>query len=339
MRLSRLIRFCYVAFVLLFIHFLTTSSFEGRNNNTACSNCHGGNAFGTITLTGLPTQAMPHTTYSGQICIDDPVNTSGRAGFRLHISQGTYINLGLGVRIGGSGADEGLTHEMPKSIIDGVACWTFDWTAPASGNSNLQLYGNAANGDGANNSADQGGYAQFAVIETIESCPQNLTINQDPIPTDIYQAVDEITSSGVVNPMTEVSFQAGNAIILENGFHAKLNSTFSAVIENCEEELNTSVVTSRNFNRFRSDELAIKVQPNPFREVSTILINVPGHKEKVIAKVLDVNGRLIKTLVNNTFEKGWQDIELNRQNMEKGFYFIQVQTKSISVLEKVLLVD
>ena len=230
MKLSRLTQQLSGLFLLVLIHSITTGSFDGRNDNTSCKECHGNGNSGTLTLTGLPVQATPNTLYSGEICINDPINLNGNAGFRLHISQGTYSNLGEVVRTGGNGIDLGLTHEMPKDIINGLVCWNFDWTSPSSGNANLQLYGNAANADGNNNIQDQGGYQLFGIIPVVESCINDLTIIDNPIPSGTYQASNSITAATSTGENSSVEFDVANCIDLESGFEVPLGADFETLI-------------------------------------------------------------------------------------------------------------
>lgn len=228
MKITKLTQLYFCLTIIVLTHIASSTSFGGRNNNTACGGCHGPGNSGMMMLTGLPTTATAGITYNGQICIVDPVNNSGMAngGFRLDISQGTYSNLGVGVRTGGGG----LTHNMPKSVSGGQFCWTFDWTAPASGNSNLQLYGNAANGDGDNTNADQGGYQMFAVIPTVNPCATDLVITDNPIPTGTYESSNSITAMTPLASTSTVVFDTPNCINLQANFEVPLGADFETTV-------------------------------------------------------------------------------------------------------------
>ena len=225
---------CLASLFLLFVWNTNTSfSPEGRNNNTACSNCHGSGNPGSMTLTGIPSEVAPNTTYSAELCINDPVNTDSPAigGFRFHSSQGTYSNLEAGVRTGGSGSMLGLTHSNPKPISGGIVCWTFDWTSPASGNSNVQYYANAANGDGDNNSFDNGGYQTFAIFSVVEDpCITDLLIPDNPIPTGNYISSNSITAYTPLATDATVIFETANEVFLNPEFEVPLGTDFETII-------------------------------------------------------------------------------------------------------------
>ncbi len=233
MRLHSLTRLLFVGFLFILFYSSHTFSSSGRNNNSACSNCHTGTNPGTISLTGIPSMVDVNTTHSAQVCISDPVNANAPAvgGFRFFSNLGSYSNLGSGVRTGGSGSNLGLTHSSPKSINSGQVCWTFDWTAPASaGSANIQLYGNAANGNGANGNGDHGGYQMFPTIDIVNSCASDLVIIDDPIPSGTYQSSNTITAMTTVEGGAMILFDAPEEVNLLEGFEVPMGAEFETIV-------------------------------------------------------------------------------------------------------------
>ncbi len=64
-------------------------------------------------------------------------------------------------------------------------------------------------------------------------CPVELSINDAPIQSDIYQAEDAINSTGEVATGSDVGFKAGDIIMLDEGFTVQPQADFSAEIEAC----------------------------------------------------------------------------------------------------------
>ena len=54
-----------------------------------------------------------------------------------------------------------------------------------------------------------------------------------------YQATYSITSDGIVESGSTITFKAGSFITLTEGFYAESGSEFNAIIEDCEMALQT----------------------------------------------------------------------------------------------------
>ena len=66
------------------------------------------------------------------------------------------------------------------------------------------------------------------------SCPLNLSIPDIPIEDGVYRVGETIYSTGMVAPGGDVGFEAGNTIILNEGFSIEPQAAFSAEIEECD---------------------------------------------------------------------------------------------------------
>jgi hypothetical protein len=132
--------------------FLSLSSYSGgiTGQSSAGCSCHGSNNTGTLlTLTGIPAGGwVPGTSYTLTASVN---NTSmSYAGFDLTASVGELTNAPTGTTISNNNTEIG--HGTPKLLNSGVASWTFTWTAPMDGTTDLVIdfAGNAVNLDGTN---------------------------------------------------------------------------------------------------------------------------------------------------------------------------------------------
>ena len=84
--------------------------------------------------------------------------------------------------------------------------------------------------------------------------------------------------------------------------------------------------------------------PNPFNPSTTISYNVE-HSGYVRLNVYDVMGRLVKTLVNDYKEAGhtsgyqvvWGGLDNSGQQVSAGLYIYSLQTRGITLTEKMVL--
>ncbi len=65
------------------------------------------------------------------------------------------------------------------------------------------------------------------------ACPSIISLTS-PVPTGVYTAGDEINCNSSVDGTSNVSFQAGNIIKLENGFETPASTDFEAIIQGCQ---------------------------------------------------------------------------------------------------------
>ncbi len=127
------------------VSILTLSSNSGGVNGQSTSgcSCHGvNNAATTISLSGIPAAGYVNgTTYTLSLSVSNL--SKAAAGFDLTTNIGT-LTAGAGTSLNGPTE---IKHNTPKNAISGITNWTFDWTAPATGNTQLTINvaGNAVN--------------------------------------------------------------------------------------------------------------------------------------------------------------------------------------------------
>ena len=76
--------------------------------------------------------------------------------------------------------------------------------------------------------------------------------------------------------------------------------------------------------------------PNPFNPETTIKYAVPK-TVNVELKVFDILGREVKTLVNETKNPGYYEVQLNANNLASGVYFYRLKAGEYNKTDKMLL--
>lgn len=105
--------------------------------------CHNSQSSNTVVLASSTSNSY---TNGQQITFTVSVSNPSQvaAGFNLSTNIGSIISGGPGTNIL---SPNEITHSSPKILAGGIATWTFVWEAPATGNTNLEIYlaGNAVN--------------------------------------------------------------------------------------------------------------------------------------------------------------------------------------------------
>lgn len=144
------------AFIAKFSSGKTDST--GSPGESTCASCHsGGSGTTNVSVSFNPSvisgSYTPNQTYTITVSVIN--NPFSKFGFACEILDaasnsniGTMSNPGSGVQLltGGNGRMV-ATHNTPKTGT-GSAQFTFEWTAPSSGNAVLYAIGNAVNGNG-----------------------------------------------------------------------------------------------------------------------------------------------------------------------------------------------
>jgi len=174
-----------------------------------------------------------------------------------------------------------------------------------------------------------------------------LTLNENPIFPEDYTVRDNITSSGTVAKNTIINLQAGNTILLSPGFTVKPNAIFSAKIASCapvnfreaEPEFELRQIDLENNFSFSKEPINLKIQPNPFRYQTTLVLNLVK-LERVNLKVFDQSGRMLKELLKNEIlSAGKHEIELSGDLLQGGLYYISFQTETEHLMKKAIVIS
>jgi serine protease AprX len=81
--------------------------------------------------------------------------------------------------------------------------------------------------------------------------------------------------------------------------------------------------------------VGLEVYPNPFRAYTAISYSLlePGF---VTIDVYDMGGRKITSLLGEYKQQGVYHLDYNTQFLEKGVYILQMKTRSVQVVKKIL---
>jgi hypothetical protein len=159
-----------------------------------------------------------------------------------------------------------------------------------------------------------------------------LTLNNNPLSSNTYKAVN-ITSGAIINPGASVTFEASNQITLRPSFHAKQGATFAAKIQTCTPS--NLVVEPRSEPQVRIPELGLTVSPNPFSKDAQISYYLPEAMQ-VTLSLYNIKGQFIKYLVNGSRGTGWNNITLETNDLASGMYYLQLQSKTHHLVQKLV---
>jgi flagellar hook assembly protein FlgD len=94
----------------------------------------------------------------------------------------------------------------------------------------------------------------------------------------------------------------------------------------------------------------LTIDPNPFREITTIKFQVPSTKSQtninfqISLKIYDVSGKLVRSFnlasdflsLASTFF--WNGTDINGKRLPQGVYFVRLENESEALTEKVVLI-
>ncbi|MBK5283932.1 MAG: T9SS type A sorting domain-containing protein [Bacteroidia bacterium] len=78
------------------------------------------------------------------------------------------------------------------------------------------------------------------------------------------------------------------------------------------------------------------IYPNPVSTSTTVSFYIE-QTENVCLKIFDVNGRLVTTLADASFEEGDYEIIWNAEEVNAGIYFLRMETASYSENQKLIV--
>ena len=166
------IRIALLALLIPCVAFADPNGKTGRTSSMSqgCGDCHGTNSGAAVTLSlNGPKSMKPGEVGTFKIVVGHASNPS--AGVSVAVRKtatgtndgvGTLATVtGSGLRLRGTGAAAELTQSAPKLMSNKAAEFAFTWTAPtAPGTYYVQAVGNAVNGNGREDAADDWTFLQ-----------------------------------------------------------------------------------------------------------------------------------------------------------------------------------
>ena len=180
-----------------------------------------------------------------------------------------------------------------------------------------------------------------------DDCPSTLEITANPA-SGAFNAAQTITTSGTVEVTGTASFVAGTSITLNNGFHAKAGSVFSATISACTPS-SLSEAEVANLVQWESNKDLLEIQqplkniedmqiaPNPFSGITNVTFNLKKTMP-ISVQVYNSNGQLIDNLASeHLLQAGKHQFLFNGIYQPEGMYFIRLRTPEEQITKKIVL--
>jgi len=76
--------------------------------------------------------------------------------------------------------------------------------------------------------------------------------------------------------------------------------------------------------------------PNPFNPLTVIPFEI-NKQSTVMAILYDINGRKVRTLINNSYESGTHNLKINGSDLASGLYLVSIELKNTLTVRKALL--
>ncbi len=190
-------------------------------------------------------------------------------------------------------------------------------------------------------------FCNMAHVET-----SHLYLNDATLQTKTYHAQDKVESNATIASNASVSFKAGQSILLLPGFATGEAVEFIARIENCvtddeEKEAKASfekkapeqlqpIVIIKPADQPTKSNLILTIQPNPFTQQTMVRYTLTK-PTPVHIQVYSLNGKLIKQWNHPLQDIGTQEQLIQVPPLPSGMYFLSIQTREGSIVEKIII--
>lgn len=179
------------------------------------------------------------------------------------------------------------------------------------------------------------------------TCPDTLTLTDDPLLTGSWQAGMLLTATGTVPSPEDVMLTAGQTVILSPGFHAQAGSALHVLIDTCQvadESLPSDFqITAREAENapFAATAPAtplLAIFPNPFSHSATVRYSVPEAVENLSITLFDLTGQSVRAITPPTrVDAGVYEERFEASGLSPGFYFLRLSGQGMHVTEKVMI--
>jgi len=101
-------------------------------------------------------------------------------------------------------------------------------------------------------------------------------------------------------------------------------------------------VTNKNYLTVSDNFRLNQNYPNPFNSSTKISFTIP-YSENILLRVIDMNGRTLKTLINGMLVVGnheitWKGIDEKNNTVVSGVYFYEIRSKNFASVRKLILI-
>jgi endo-1,4-beta-xylanase len=122
----------------------------------------------------------------------------------------------------------------------------------------------------------------------------------------------------------------------ETCFLVRYDGSWRPAMEWLAQYLENSVVTSTKENALKVNGLINQNYPNPFQSRTQIEYHIP-YRTRVTLNILDAQGKVVKTLVNETQPEGSYTLTFNRDELPGGLYFYSLEAGGYSEIKRMLI--
>lgn len=172
--------------------------------------------------------------------------------------------------------------------------------------------------------------------ERADCCTYNRYFNTTPQRQEcIYEAVNQIVGGNncIITSNQNITFKAGNAVILNPGFQVQSGAFFEAKILPC------GVQRLANFSYETIDSSNFElISPITISESKLFLIknqlNIINNKEmNTLLEIYNANGKLVYYNIIN------DDVHLNLNHFSEGMYLVKLQGNNNTYVKKIVLLN
>lgn len=166
------------------------------------------------------------------------------------------------------------------------------------------------------------------IPEGLCTLQETLTGNQSNVYVDVAH---RIIANATVYPWTSTAFNAGEEIVLTDGFTAYAGSDFHAYLLGCDgyfnDTENQTQLQVREIEQevFVATASELKVAPNPFSGSTTVTYSLQD-EQQVAMQLMDATGKLVATPMRpQSQSEGAYEFSLDGSNLPAGMYFLVTQ--------------
>jgi len=123
----------------------------------------------------------------------------------------------------------------------------------------------------------------------------------------------------------------------ENGAHLAWANTLNGEEDVCYTHITPSVVLGLNDHQPTSPRFNLRNYPNPFSNKTSLQYYLPETKP-VHLNLYDSYGRMVKTLVNQTQQKGSKKIDVVVSDLQAGIYYARLQVENNVETSKLVVI-
>lgn len=93
-----------------------------------------------------------------------------------------------------------------------------------------------------------------------------------------------------------------------------------------------------SINDIMHQSIELNIAPNPFSTSATIYFSLE-QSQMCVLKIVDLSGRVVTTLADKIFEKGYNEVEWTPGNVSAGVYFLLFQSVENLQAEKLIVTE